>query len=81
METYGEVEIQVHTSLTSAVDGGEWSASRHCDLTPREAAPGTHWRRGGSVGSRIRLDPVKKGKVSCACRQTNHYSSVAQPLS
>jgi hypothetical protein len=30
-------------SLISALDGGEWSASRPGRFTPRERAPGTHW--------------------------------------
>jgi len=30
-------------SLTSALDGGEWSALRSGRFTPREKAPGTHW--------------------------------------
>jgi hypothetical protein len=29
-------------SLTSALDGGEWSASHPGRFTPRERAPGTH---------------------------------------
>jgi hypothetical protein len=29
--------------LTSALDGGKWSASRPDRLTPGERAPGTHW--------------------------------------
>jgi hypothetical protein len=33
-------------SLTSALDGGEWSASRTGRFTPRERAPGTHWMGG-----------------------------------
>jgi hypothetical protein len=32
-------------SLTSALDGGEWSASRSCRLTSRERAPGPLHRR------------------------------------
>jgi len=28
--------------VTSALDGGEWSASRPDHFTPRERAPGTH---------------------------------------
>jgi hypothetical protein len=43
MKTYGRVEVQFHTVLTSAVDGGEWSASRPGRFTPGESAPGTHW--------------------------------------
>jgi hypothetical protein len=38
-------------SLTSALDGGEWSASRPGRFTPRERASGTHWI-GGWVGPR-----------------------------
>jgi hypothetical protein len=33
-------------SLSSALDGGEWSASRPGHFTPRDRAPGTHWIRG-----------------------------------
>jgi hypothetical protein len=33
-------------SLTSALDGGEWSASRPGRFTPRERALGTRWIRG-----------------------------------
>jgi hypothetical protein len=29
--------------FTSALDGGEWSASCPGCLNPRERAPGTHW--------------------------------------
>jgi hypothetical protein len=36
-------------SLTSALDGSEWSASRPGRFTPRETAPGTHWI-GGWMG-------------------------------
>jgi hypothetical protein len=32
--------------LTSALDAGDWSASRPSRFTPGEIAPGTHWLRG-----------------------------------
>jgi hypothetical protein len=41
-------------SLTSALDGGEWSVSHSNLFTPRERAPGTHWI-GGWVGHRAGL--------------------------
>jgi hypothetical protein len=44
-------------SLTSALDGGEWSASRLGRFTPKERAPGTRWI-GGWVGPRAILDAV-----------------------
>jgi hypothetical protein len=44
-------------SLTSALDGGEWSASRPGRFTPRERAPGTHWI-GSWMGPRAALDAV-----------------------
>jgi hypothetical protein len=39
----GELRYSSTHSLTSALDGGEWSASRPGRFTPRERAPGTHW--------------------------------------
>jgi hypothetical protein len=49
-------------SLTSALDGREWSASRSGRFTPRERVPGTHWIRGW-VGPRAVLDAVVKRKI------------------
>jgi hypothetical protein len=49
-------------SLISALDGGEWSASRPGRFTPRERAPGTLWI-GGLVGPRAVLDAVVKRKI------------------
>jgi hypothetical protein len=52
--TYGGVDVYIHVFLTSAVVGGEWSAS-----LPGRLTPGTHWI-GGSVGPRAGLDDVEK---------------------
>jgi hypothetical protein len=49
-------------SLTSALDGGEWSAARPGRFTPRERAPFAHWI-GCKVGPRAILDAVVKGKI------------------
>jgi hypothetical protein len=43
MKTYWGVEVYLHVFSTSALDGGEWSASHPGHFTPRERAPGTHW--------------------------------------
>jgi hypothetical protein len=50
MKTYGGVDVEIHVFLTSALVGGEWSASR-----PGRFTPGTHWI-GGWVGPRTGLD-------------------------
>jgi hypothetical protein len=34
MKTYGGVDVHIHIFLTSALVGGEWSASRPCRFTP-----------------------------------------------
>jgi hypothetical protein len=57
-------------SLTSALDGGEWSASRPGRFTPRERASGTHWK-GGWVGLRAVLDAVVKRKIPSTLRESN----------
>jgi hypothetical protein len=42
-DVLGEWMYSSTHSLTSALDGGEWSASRPGHFTPTERAPGTHW--------------------------------------
>jgi hypothetical protein len=51
MKAYWGVEDSSTYYLTSALDGGDWSASRPGRFTPRERAPGTHWI-GGWVSPR-----------------------------
>jgi hypothetical protein len=58
----GRMEVYLHALLTSALDGGEWSASRCGRFTPRERAPYTHWR-GGWVVPTDGLDAVVKRKI------------------
>jgi hypothetical protein len=45
--------------LTSALVGGEWSASRSCLFTPEEGVAGTH-RIGGLVDPTAGLDDMDK---------------------
>jgi hypothetical protein len=59
MKAYGGVHVQIHVLLTSALVGGEWSASRPGCFTPWGRDPGTHWK-GGWVGPRTSLDAVEK---------------------
>jgi hypothetical protein len=77
MKTYLGVEIQLDTFLTSALDGGEWSASRPGRFTPKERACGTHWI-GGSVDSRAVLDAVVKRKIPSPRRESNPRTPVVQ---
>jgi hypothetical protein len=34
MKAYGGVDVQIHIFFTSALVGGEWSASSPCRFTP-----------------------------------------------
>jgi hypothetical protein len=53
------MEVWIQAFLTSALDVGEWSASRPGRFTPRERASGTHWT-GGWVDPRAGLEAVVK---------------------
>jgi hypothetical protein len=58
MKTYGGVDVYTHICLTSALVGGEWTASRPCRFTPGKE-PGTHFI-GGWVDPRAGLDEMEK---------------------
>jgi hypothetical protein len=58
---WGEWRYSSTHSLTSALDGGEWTTSRRGRFTSREIAPGTHWIRGW-VGSKAGLDRMVNGE-------------------
>jgi hypothetical protein len=64
-------------SLTSALGGGEWSASCPGRFTPRERSPGTYWI-GGCVGPRDVLDAVVKRKISSPRRESNPRTPIVQ---
>jgi hypothetical protein len=54
MKTYWGLEVEVH-ALTSALGGGEWSASRPGRFTPAVSYSDIHWI-GGWAGPRAGLD-------------------------
>jgi hypothetical protein len=58
----GEWKYSSIHSLTSALDGGEWSASRPGRFNSRVRALGTHWI-GGWVDPRVILDAVVNRKI------------------
>jgi hypothetical protein len=64
MKEYWGVEVSLHSFLTLALDGGEWSASRPGPgrFTPMESAPGIHWI-GDWVGPRAGQDAVVRRKT------------------
>jgi hypothetical protein len=75
----GEWRYSCTHSLTSALDGGEWSVSRPSCFTSRERAPGTHWI-GGWVGPRAVLDAVVKRKIPSPRRDSNPTTPIFQPV-
>jgi hypothetical protein len=75
----GEWRYSSMHSLTSALDGGEWSASRPGRFPPRDRAPGTHWI-GGWVGPRAGLDAVSKRNVPTLCRESNPDHPIVQSI-
>jgi hypothetical protein len=54
MKAYGGVDVQIHVFLTSALVGGEWSASYLDRFNPAERAHGAGWAP----------EPVDMGKFS-----------------
>jgi hypothetical protein len=66
-------------SLTSVLDGGEWSASHPGRFTPRERAFNTHWI-GGWVGSRAVLDAVVRRKIPSPRRESNPRTPIVQAV-
>jgi hypothetical protein len=66
-------------SLTSAVDGGECSASRPCRFTPGETAPSTQCI-GGWVGPRGSLDDVEIKKALAPAGNRISIPPVNQPV-
>jgi hypothetical protein len=75
----GEWRYSSTHSLTSALDGGEWSASRPGRFTPRERAPGSHWL-GGWVGPRAVLDAVVKRQIPSRRQESSPRIPTVQPL-
>jgi hypothetical protein len=73
----GEQRYVSTHSLTSALDWGEWSASRTGRFTLRKRAPGAHWI-GDWVGSRAVLDAVVKRKIPSPRKESNPRTPIVQ---
>jgi hypothetical protein len=76
----GERRYSSYSFTTSALDGGEWSASRPGRaFTPGGRTPGTQCA-GGWVGPRAGLDTEAIGKILCPYRGSNPDRPVVQPV-
>jgi hypothetical protein len=75
----GEWRYSSTHSLTSALDGGEWSGLHPGRFSPRERAPGTY-SIGGWMGPRAVLDAVVKRKIPSPRRESNPRTSIVQPI-
>ena len=71
----GGVKVWFQGFLTSALDGGEWSASQPCGFTPWRKSP-TYWQDGIWVVS----EPVRS-LWSCLCRESNQDYCITQSVS
>jgi hypothetical protein len=80
MKAYGGVDEQIHIFLSSALVGGEWSASRLSRFTLGERTPGTHWI-GGWVNPRAGLDNMERRKfLTYRDWKSNSDPSFLQPV-
>jgi hypothetical protein len=76
MKAYWVMEIQIHVFLTSALVGGEWSASRPWRINPGETVRVTHWTgdwmdlRAGLALPELELQPLGRPASS----QSSHLS-------
>jgi hypothetical protein len=75
----GEWRYSSTDSLTSALDGCEWSAKRPGRFIPKERAPGTHWI-GGWVCTRAVLEAVVKRKIPSPRRRSNPRTPIVHPV-
>jgi hypothetical protein len=67
VKMYEGSEGQLPSFLNSALDGGEWSASRPGPFTSGESASGTYLT-GEWVGSRAGLDALEKREIFAPAR-------------
>jgi hypothetical protein len=75
----GEWRYSSMHSLTSALDEGEWLASRSGRFTLSERDSGAHWIEGW-VGPKAVLDAVVKRKIPSPRRESNPRTPIIQPV-
>jgi hypothetical protein len=79
MKVYWGVEVYLHAFLTSALEGGEWSASRPGRSASRDRVPGPHWI-GGWVGPRTVPDAVVKRRIPSPRQESNPRTPFVKPV-
>jgi hypothetical protein len=67
VKVYRVVEVKLHSFLTSALDGGEWSASYPSHFNPGERIP----LDTNLVGHTVILDMVTKRKILYTSWESN----------
>jgi hypothetical protein len=78
MTAYEEVEVYLHPFLIAKEDGGEWSASHLGRFTHGNGSRYPFNRElDGPPNSK---DIVENGAISFPSRESNHDSSVFQPV-
>jgi len=80
VRTWGEGEVQLHSFLTLAMDGGEWLILRPGRFTPAEHLYPLNWRPGGTQNRSGLLGEEKIFLVPTGIRYPDrpavpHYSS------
>jgi hypothetical protein len=78
MQALGGEVYSSYIFTNSALDGGEWSATRPGRaFTPGKRTHGTHCT-GGWVGPRAGLGTEDRGKILCPCRGLNQIKIVSR---
>ena len=78
MEARRRVEVQLHSLLTSAFEGGEWSPSRPRRFNPKKKTKLTE-QEAEAGGKKIELDVLDSRKISCSCQKPNPGSLSPKP--
>jgi hypothetical protein len=70
MKAYGGINVKLHTFLTSAFDGGEWSASCSVALHPgKESLVPTGWETGKVANRKILVLYRESNSGHPACKR------------
>jgi hypothetical protein len=79
MKAYGGVDVYIHIFLTSALAGGDWSASRPCCFTPGERTPGSHLVRklSGPQSLSGRCPSWESWPLGCPACHYNNWDTLA----